>query len=122
LEGLRPFLMGNGAMSLDTLPNADGEEGSMHGLIADENNDFVAQLADERDEAFLVRLISEALEERELYVLNHRTGLGGAKVKPVGELAQELGMSPQNISRMEKAVQKKLADVPGLKEIWELMD
>ncbi|WP_178129914.1 sigma-70 family RNA polymerase sigma factor [Pseudomonas sp. MWU12-2323] len=121
LEGLRPFLLGTSAMSMDSLPNSDGEDTGLHAYIADENNDFVADLEEQNDSAYIVSLVSEALTEREFYVLTHRTGLGGAAVIPGAELADQLSISPQNISRMLKKAQEKLADVPELKEVWEAM-
>jgi len=33
-----------------------------------------------------------------------------------------LDTSPQNISRMEKKAQSKLADIAELKEVWDLME
>lgn len=114
LEGLRPYLLGTDAMSLDTLPNADSEDGNMHGLIADENNDFVAEIEADSEMAYRVALIREALTEREFYVLTRRSGLCGVDVVPVNELAESLNTSSQNISRIVKAVQDKLAGVAGL--------
>ncbi len=122
LEGLRPYLLGNGAMSMDTLATSEGDDGGMHGFIADQNNDFVAELEEESDAAYIVGLIREALSERDFFVLTHRTGLAGAQVIPVAELAQMLDTSPQNISRMEKKAQSKLADIAELKEVWDLME
>ena len=121
LEGLRPFLQGNGAMSMDTLPNSDGEDSGLHSLLADENNDFVSQLEEESDLDYIVGLVREALTEREFIVLSHRSGLGGVKVIPVAELALLIDTSPQNISRMERKAQEKLADVAGLKNVWDMM-
>lgn len=121
LDGLRPYLMGNGAMSMDTLSNSEGDETGMHSFIADQNNDFVAELEEESEAAYIVGLIRAALSERDFFVLTHRTGLAGAQVIPVAELAQMLDTSPQNISRMEKKAQSKLACIEELKAVWELM-
>ncbi|BAW27050.1 sigma factor [Pseudomonas putida] len=122
LDGLRPYLLGNGAMSMDTLSNSEGDEAGMHSFIADQNNDFVAELEEESEAAYVVGLIRAALSERDFFVLTHRTGLAGAQVIPVAELAQMLDTSPQNISRMEKKVQSKLACIEELKAVWELME
>lgn len=121
LEGLRPYLLGNGAMSLDSVMNSDGEDAGMHGLIADENNDFVAELEEENEVEYLVGLIRDALSEHEFFVLSHRTGLGGVEVFQGIELARRLDTSPQNISRMEKKAQAKLGSIPELKAVWEQM-
>jgi RNA polymerase sigma factor (sigma-70 family) len=121
LEGLRPYLLGNGALSMDSLPKSDGDDAGMHSFIADENNDFVAELEEESELSYVVGLVREALSDREFYVLTHRTGLGGAEVIQVAELAQILETSPQNISRMEKKAQSKLAAIPELKTVWEQM-
>ncbi|MEN1416648.1 sigma factor [Pseudomonas aeruginosa] len=122
LDGLRPYLLGNGAMSMDTLSNSEGDEAGMHSFIADQNNDFVAELEEESEAAYVVGLIRAALSERDFFVLTHRTGLAGAQVIPVAELAQMLDTSPQNISRMEKKAQSKLACIEELKAVWELME
>ncbi|MEX6780304.1 sigma factor [Pseudomonas aeruginosa] len=122
LDGLRPYLLGNGAMSMDTLSNSEGDGAGMHSFIADQNNDFVAELEEESEAAYVVGLIRAALSERDFFVLTHRTGLAGAQVIPVAELAQMLDTSPQNISRMEKKAQSKLAGIEELKAVWELME
>lgn len=119
LEGLRPYLLGTGVMSMDSTPNSDEEDSGLHAFIADENNDFVAALEEESDLAYIIGLVKDALTDREFFVLTHRNGLGGAEAKTVADLAQQLGTSPQNISRIEKNAQVKLAEVPGLKEVWE---
>lgn len=122
LETLRPYLLGNGAMSMDSLMTSDGEEGGMHGLIADENNDFVSELEEESEVSYVVGLVREALSDQEFFVLSHRTGLGGIEVILGAELARRLDTSPQNISRLEKRAQAKLVGIPELKEVWEQMD
>lgn len=121
LESLRPYLLGNGAMSLDGLMTPDGEEAGLHGLIADENNDFVSDLEEENEVAYVVGLIRAALSEQEFFVLSHRTGLGGVEVIQGTELARRLDISPQNISRMERKAQAKLVSIPELKAVWEQM-
>jgi len=121
LEGLRPYLQGNGAMSMDSLPTSEGEDSGMHGFIADENNDFVAELEEESETAYIVGLIRNALSERDFFILTRRTGLGGAEVMQVAELAHMLNTSPQNISRLEKKAQAKLLGNPELKAAWAEM-
>lgn len=121
LEALRPYLLGNGAMSMDSLMTSDGEEGGMHGLIADENNDFVSELEEESEVSYVVGLVREALSDQEFFVLSHRTGLGGTEVILGAELARRLDTSPQNISRLEKRAQAKLVGIPALKAVWEQM-
>lgn len=122
LEGIRPYLLGNGAMSMDSLPNSEGEDAGMHSFIADENNNFVAELEEESESAYVVGLIKSALSQRDFFILTRRTGLGGADVIPVAELAQLLNTSPQNISRMEKKAQAKLVSIPELKAVWQQME
>jgi RNA polymerase sigma factor (sigma-70 family) len=119
LEGLRPYLQGTAAMSMDSLPNSDGEDTGLHAYIADENNDFVSDLEEQSDLEYIVSLLKDALNEQEFHVIAHRTGLGGAVVIPVAEMAVQLGTSPQNISRMVKKALTKLESVPGLRELWE---
>lgn len=119
LETLRPYLLGNGAMSLDTLMTSDGDDVGLHSVIADENNDFVANLEEQSEAEYVVELIREALTEQEFYVLSHRLGLGGVEVIQGTELARRLGISPQNVSRLEKKAQAKLADISELKAVWE---
>lgn len=121
LEGIRPYLQGNGAMSMDSLSNTEGEDSGMHSFIADENNNFVADLEEESESAYVVGLIKAALSERDFFILTRRTGLGGAEVIQVAELAKLLNTSPQNISRMEKKAQSKLVNIPELKEVWHQM-
>ncbi|MFL1449316.1 sigma factor [Pseudomonas tritici] len=115
-EALRPYVMGTDALSLDTLPNSTGVDGDLHSMIADENNDFVSEIEDESEMAFRVAKIKDALTEREFYVLTRRSGLCGADIVPVNDLAQMLETSPQNISRIVKNVQVKLANVEGLSD------
>lgn len=121
LDSLRPYLLGNGAMSLDSMITSDNEELGLHGVIADENNDFAADLEKQNEGEYVVGLIREALSEQEFFVLSHRTGLGGAKVFQGIELSRRLDTSPQNISRLEKKIQAKLSAIPGLKAVWEQM-
>jgi len=118
LDGLRPYLLGNGAMSMDCLPNSDDADSGMHSIIADENNDFVSELEEESDTAYIIELIRAALSERDFFVLTRRTGLGGVDVIQVAELAQVLDTSPQNISRIEKKAQAKLMEIPELRDVW----
>ena len=121
LDSLRPYLLGNGAMSLDSMITSDNEELGLHGVIADENNDFAADLEKQNEGEYVVGLIREALSEQEFFVLSHRTGLGGVKVFQAIELSRRLDTSPQNISRLEKKIQAKLSAIPGLKAVWEQM-
>lgn len=118
LEGLRPYLLGTGALSMDSSLNSDGEESGLHVLIADENNDFVRDVEEESESAHITALIKSALLEREYAVLKHRMGLEGATPKTVVEVAAMVGTSPQNVSRIEKVAQAKLAGMPGLMEAW----
>lgn len=122
LEGLRPYLLGNGAMSLDTLVSSDGEECGLHGLIADENNDFVTELEEESEAAYVIGFIRKALTEQEYVVLSHRTGLGGVDVLQGMELASRLGISPQTVSLLWKKAQAKIVAIPELKAVWEQME
>lgn len=121
LDSLRPYLLGNVALSLDSLMTSDGEEGDRHGLIADENNDFVANLEEESEANYVIGLIREALTEQEFYILSHRVGLGGIETIQGAELARRMGISPQTVSRLEKKAQVKLAEIDELKTVWELM-
>jgi len=68
-----------------------------------------------------VGLIRNALSERDFFILTRRTGLGGAEVMQVAELAHMLNTSPQNISRLEKKAQAKLLGNPELKAAWAEM-
>ncbi|MCF5371325.1 sigma factor [Pseudomonas syringae] len=119
LEGLRPFIEHFSPMSLDTLPNSSGDDNGLHAYIADENNDFLSELVEEGDAAYLMGLVRETLTQEEFHVLSHRTGLGGVPEIDGAELAAQLNTSPQNISRLLKKIREKLADVPGLKELWD---
>jgi RNA polymerase primary sigma factor len=119
LDGLRPYLQGTGAVSMDSLPSTDGEDTGLHAYIADDNNDFVSDLEEQSDLDYILGLVTDALDDQEFFVVCHRTGLGGVPTIPVAEMAVQLGTSPQNISRMFKKALKKLEVLPGLEELWQ---
>lgn len=122
LMAVRPYLVGNGTMSLDTLRSAEGEDSNLHAQMADENSDFVSELEEESDAAYVVGLVRNALTEQEFFVLSHRTGLGGVEMIQGMEIARRLGISPQNVSVLAKKAQDKLVSCPELKEAWMKME
>ncbi len=72
------------------------QKGLEFSLLEDEKNDK------------LKNIIYTKLTEREKYVITHRYELYGVKGKTQNELAEELGMSQANISKIEKNVLKKM--------------
>lgn len=120
LKSLRPYLLGNSAMSMDST-GSDEEGSGLHTLIADENNDFAKTVEEDSTSEYMNKVLASALTEKEQFVLRHRMGLGHAKFMTNPELAEVLNTSPQNVNRIEKAAQVKLSNIPEIQAIWSDM-
>lgn len=118
LAGLKPYLTGNGAVSLDGLVGDDGDEFSLYNLVADENNDFAGAVEEESTASRVDEILKAALTEREYLIVRGRLGLGGTEIVSVEELSSSLGTSTQNVYRLEKAALQKLAAIPELAELY----
>jgi RNA polymerase sigma factor (sigma-70 family) len=118
LQALRPYVLGTSALSLDSNPGDDQDGTGLHTLIADDNYNFAAKAEAESESAHISSMIRNLLTEREYYVLKYRTGLEGVMEKSVAALAEILGTSQQNISRIEKGAQQKVANAPELMRAW----
>jgi RNA polymerase sigma factor (sigma-70 family) len=121
LSGLTPFLKGNKGFSMDTSANAEEEGAGLHGMIADENNNFVQDVEEQSEADFIAKVLKEHLSDRDCLIMKHRLEVQGARFMTIGELAEWLETSPQNINRVEKAAQAKLAKVPELRAYWAAM-
>lgn len=118
LGSLRPYLLGTGALSMDCNPSMEDDNAGLHAVLADENNNFVHDLEEQSHLAFITTQIKAGLAEREYEVIKRRAGLEGASPKTVAEVAELIGTSPQNVCRIERAAQSKLASIPGLMDAW----
>tara|TARA_R110002124_G_scaffold128157_10_gene288641 strand:+ start:14897 stop:16414 length:1518 start_codon:yes stop_codon:yes gene_type:complete len=120
LKNFMPYIKGNSALSMDGTSKED-EGADLHTLIADQNNDFAKDIEDESTALYLDQILKGALTKNEHIVLRHRLELGDSNFMTNLELADMLEMSPQNVNRMEKSAQQKLACIPEISEIWAAM-
>lgn len=118
LERLKPYLRGNGALSLDSLVTSDGDAEDLHNVIADENNDFAGAVEEEDLSSHIADLIRNALDQREFFVVCSRLGIAGTRELPANEVAESLGTTHQNVRRILKQAMVKLSEINELKALW----
>lgn len=118
LEGIRPYLQGTGAMSLDCMGLNEDADGDLHEFVADTNSDFVTAAEEASEAAYIERLLRGALSELEFTVIAHRMGLCGLDEVPVVKLAATLGMPLYEVKCVEQRARAKLTSIHALRDAW----
>ena len=86
----------------------DGNEISLMDILVDEDGNVYDKVALSSQIDDLYNLINDVLEDREVYILTNRFGLGGTPAKTQNDIADDLGISRSYVSRIEKKAIKKL--------------
>lgn len=119
------YLVGIGKpVTLDTTYDESGstKSNSLHEVLADQNNDFVSTVMNENSSSYLKDVLGDVLDSREMYVLEHRYGLGDVVDKTLGELSDMMGLSKERIRQIEVQAIKKIRSsefADELQAIWE---
>lgn len=121
LEGVRPFLQGTGAASLDSLGSLEDADGDLHEFVADTNSDFVAAVEEESEASYIERLLREALSEQEFSVIARRMGLCGFDAVSTAKLAVLLDTPRYDVHCVEQRAMAKLTSIPALRDAWGLL-
>ncbi|MFY0516622.1 sigma-70 family RNA polymerase sigma factor [Lysinibacillus sp. UGB7] len=99
-------------LSMDTVLSTDknGNELNIGELLCLEDNE--SDKVDSKIELGLdiekLALVLQDLNENERFIVENRFGLGGQSVKTQREIAEEIGMSQANVSKIEKNVLGKV--------------
>ncbi len=89
----------------------EGNEVSLLDLLGSDDDDVLDYIESKDEQLHLLEKL-KILDEKELYVLNQRYGLGNAIERTQREIAKKLGISRSYVSRIEKrAVQKLLKEL-----------
>lgn len=117
LSALRPYVSGANGMSLEAALN-DEKDLNLHSVLEDDNNNFSQEVEDANLATRFLDLLKGVLTEREYFVLKHRRELESAEFMTMGEIAKVLGVSAQNVNRIEKEAIAKLASISDLEAMW----
>lgn len=115
-------LVGN-RMSIDTAfqDEGSGESDGLHATLADPNNDFVREVEERRDHEVVMNALRSVLDERELFVLLNRFGIGDVPEHKLGDLAAIMGLSKERVRQIEMQALGKLRESgfsPVLMDMW----
>ncbi len=86
----------------------DGNEITLMDVLVDEDGNVYDKVALSSQIDELHHNIKNVLDEREIYILTTRFGLGGIPTRTQNDIADELGISRSYVSRIEKKAIKKL--------------
>lgn len=99
---------GNDLSLEDTLSGSEGKDNMLE-------DDFLLQ----EDIKLLQESLNE-LTEKEQLIIKHRYGLGTASTKTQKQIAEEIGMSQANISKLERTILSKLKKILMSKHIGKV--
>ena len=101
----------------------DGEGLSLKDKIPDKKCGASIDLKLLNDEKIeeLKKMIS-TLSEKETYIVVYRFGLNNHEIKTQKKIAEEIGMSQANISKMEKNIAKKMKAIISQNSTYDWMD
>ena len=85
----------------------DGNEILLIDIVEDKSNSIEDKMIESEIKTKLYDNL-DCLNERELYIINHRFGINNTNVKTQKELAKELKISRSYVSRIEKRALLKL--------------
>lgn len=109
VKNLIPFVNNRKSLSLDSGFSAPGEEDEgWHEQIPDENNNFADEVADNNAAAYLLKVLSDVLSERELEVIVNRYGLNGSEPCLLSEVAVLIDRTVERVRQIEKAAIAKI--------------
>lgn len=86
----------------------DGNEITLMDILVDEDGNVYDKVALSSQIDELRHNMKNELDEREIYILSTRFGLGGIPTRTQNDIADELGISRSYVSRIEKKAIKKL--------------
>lgn len=114
----------NNSFSMNTVLSTDknGNSLSMEETVSniDNNERSLEQDVVLNDDILLLQKALEYLTDKERYIITYRYGLDNGNVKTQREIAEIIGMSQANVSKIEKNILDKVKKI--LKEKFNLSD
>lgn len=77
------------------------EVDGLHEMLADTNNDFVSDVEEDSTRDYVKDKLGSVLDERELFVLVNRYGIGDVHEKTLAEMAELMKLSKERVRQLE---------------------
>ncbi|MBM5458922.1 RNA polymerase subunit sigma [Pseudomonas sp. P66] len=92
----------------------------LHEMLADTNNDFMSEIEEESTRNFVNETLGQVLNEREIFVMMNRYGMGDSQEMTLAELAAIMSLSKERVRQIEMQAIGKIRDSAFAESLFEM--